>query len=135
MHAGPKACCASQKEIVMRSCLAMLCLVCFPAVALAGSGYTIVVVNDTRSRIDTFAMAPAGSERWQEVNVTALEESGFDYAVKVQLHDDGGCFRDLRTTLADGRRIFARNFNVCQYHSYRPDRYSRHDHPGPGLLP
>lgn len=119
----------------MCRCLVALCLACLPLTVLADSLHTIVVINDTRSRIDTFAIAPAGSARWTELNFKAIEESGFDYAVRVQFHDDEGCFRDLRTTFSDGRRMFARNFNLCQYHSYWPGRYFYHGHPGSKILP
>lgn len=122
----------------MHSRLAALCLSFFPVVTLADSWHTIEVVNDTRSRIDSFAMAPAGSGRWTEVNFKApMQESWFDYerAVTMQFHDDEGCFRDLRTLLSDGRRIFARNFNLCQYHSYWPGTYFRNGHPGSRVIP
>lgn len=107
----------------MRSCLIVLCLGAFPFVALADSVHTIEVINDTRSSIDSFAIAPAGSGHWTEVDFKKpMQDSWFDYevAVNVQIRDDEGCFRDLRTLLSDGRRVFARNFNLCRYHSYRP---------------
>lgn len=122
----------------MRSCLAVLCLWAFPLVTLADAVHTIEVINDTRSSIDSFAMAPACSGRWTEVSFkTPMQESWFDYefAVKVQFRDGDGCFRGLRTMLSDGRRVFARNFNLCQYQSYRPGTYFRNGHPGSRILP
>jgi hypothetical protein len=122
----------------MRSCLAALCLSVFPLAALADSVHTIEVINDTRSGIDSFAIAPAGSGRWTEVSFkTPMQPSWFDYefAVNVQLRDDDGCFRDLRTMLSDGRRIFARNFNLCRYQSYRPGTSFRNGHPGSRPIP
>lgn len=122
----------------MRSCLAALCLACCPVVTLADSVHVIEVINDTRSSIDSFAIAPAGSGRWVEVNFRpTMQGSWFDYelAVTVQVRDREGCLRDLRTLLSDGRRIFARNFNLCQYHSYRPGSYFRNGHPGSRILP
>lgn len=60
----------------MRSCLAALCLGFFPVLTLADAWHSIEVVNDTRSRIDSFAVAPAGSEHWIEVNFkTPMQES------------------------------------------------------------
>ncbi|GGA35412.1 hypothetical protein [Dyella nitratireducens] len=122
----------------MRSCLAALCLASLPLTVLADSLHTLEVINDTRSSIDSFAVAPAGSGRWTEVRFKSpMQESWFDYelAVTVQFHDDEGCFRDLRTMLSDGRRIFARNFNICQYDSYRPGIRFRNGHPGSRIMP
>lgn len=122
----------------MRSCLVVLCLGVVPIVALADSVHTIEVINDTRGSIDSFAIAPAGSGRWIEVNFKQpMQDSWFDYgvAVNVQIRDDEGCFRDLRTLLSDGRRVFARNFNLCQYHSYRPGTSFRNGHAGSRILP
>ncbi|RUL74017.1 hypothetical protein [Dyella choica] len=114
----------------MRLCIAALCLACFPFAALADSVHTIEVVNDTYSRIDTFSMAPAGSDRWIEVDFrTSMQESSFEQqlAMLLQFHDGDGCLRDLRTVLSDGRRIFARNFDLCRFHAYRPGTLFHHD--------
>lgn len=43
----------------MRSCLAALCLASLPLAASADSVHTLEVINDTRSSIDSFAVAPA----------------------------------------------------------------------------
>lgn len=85
--------------------------------------HTLEVINDTRSRIDSFSIAPAGTDRWTNVDFKApMQESWFDYelAIMLQVHDDGGCMHDLRTVLSDGRRIFTRNFDLCHLHAYRP---------------
>ncbi|GLQ89650.1 hypothetical protein [Dyella flagellata] len=122
----------------MRSHLAALCLACFPCVVLADSVRTIEVINDTHSRIDTFAMAPAGSDRWIEVDFRApMHESWFDHqlALMLQFHDNDSCLRDLRTELSDGRRIFARRFDLCRFHAYRPGMSFHHGHPGAPLMP
>ena len=107
----------------MRLFITTLCLACFPLATQADSVHTIEVINDTYSRIDTFSMAPAGSDRWIEVDFRgAMQESSFEHqlAMLLQFHDGDGCLRDLRTVLSDGRRIIARNFNLCRFHAYRP---------------
>src|ERR1700751_4823768 len=79
-------CCALKKEIAMRPCLVALCLACLPLTVLADSVHTIEVTNDTRSRIDSFSMAPAGSDHWTEVNFRApMQESSFDYEVAITM--------------------------------------------------
>jgi hypothetical protein len=121
MHAARDRC-ALYKEIVMRFCLALLCFG-FPAIVLADSIHTIEVINDTGSRIDTFSMAPAGTTDWTVMDFRKpMQESYFDYelAVIMEFRDHDGCRRDLRTELSDGRRILARNFDLCHFHAYRP---------------
>lgn len=121
----------------MRRCLVALCLACLPSIVLADSLYTIVVVNDTRTRIDSFAVAPAGSTRWAEVSFHDIGKFWLEsqLAVRVQFHDDDGCFHDLRTTFSDGRQVLARNFNACRYQRYEPGRYFYDGHPGSRILP
>lgn len=123
----------------MRSCLAMLCFACFPFATLAASAHNIEVVNDTRGSIVSFAMAPAGSERWTEMDFKSpAKDSWFDYKLAVTLafrDDDAGCLRDLRTVLSNGHRILARNFNVCKHHAYRPGTLYRNDHVGSWIVP
>jgi hypothetical protein len=122
----------------MRPCLTALCFACFPLAALADSVHTIEVVNDTRGSIDTFAMAPAGSGRWTEMDFRdSMQDSWFDYelAVTLAFHDhDESCLRDLRTVLSDGRRILVRNFNMCRHHAYRPGTFYRNDHVGSWVM-
>jgi hypothetical protein len=87
------------------------------------STYTLKIINDTRSHIDSFSIAPAGTDRWTNVDFRVpMQESSFDYgfAVLLQLHDDDGCLRDLRTVLPDGRRIVTNHFDICHGHAYRP---------------
>lgn len=119
--------------------LAVLCLALFPLAAQAASVHTIEVVNDTRGSIDSFAMAPAGSNHWTEMNFEGpAHASWFNYqlAVTLAFRDDGqGCLRDLRTVLADRHRILVRNFNVCKYHAYRPGTLYRNDHVGSWIVP
>ena len=122
----------------MRPCLVALCLACLPLTVLADSVHTIEVTNDTRSRIDSFSMAPAGSDHWTEVNFRApMQESSFDYevAITMEFHDSDGCLRDLRTELSDGRKIFAHNFDVCHFHAYRPGRRFYGGRPGSQIMP
>jgi hypothetical protein len=122
----------------MRPCLIAVCLAVLPVVTLADSVRTIEVVNDTRSRIDSFAMAPAGSNHWVEMSFKApMQESSFDYEVAFTMafRDDDGCLRDLRTVLSDGRRIFARNFDLCHFHAYYPGKRFYGGHPGSQIMP
>ncbi|GLQ94667.1 hypothetical protein [Dyella acidisoli] len=122
----------------MRPCLAAMCLACLPPGALANSVHIIEVINDTHSRIDSFSMAPAGSDRWTEVDFKPpMWESSFDHqqAAMLQFHDNDGCLRDLRTVLSDGRRIFASNFDLCRFHAYRPGMRFHGGHPGSQIMP
>lgn len=68
----------------------------------------------------------------------STHDSWFHYQLAVTLvfhDDDQGCLRDLRTVLADGHRILARNFNVCRHHAYRPGTRYRNDHVGSWIVP
>jgi hypothetical protein len=87
------------------------------------STHTLEVINDTRASIDSFSIAPAGTDHWTSVDFRRpMQESSFDYelAVLLQVRDDDGCLRDLRTVLSDGSRIVTRNFDLCHAHAYRP---------------
>jgi hypothetical protein len=87
------------------------------------STYTLKVINDTRSHIDSFSIAPVGTDRWTSIDFRVpMRESSFDYglAVMLHIHDDDGCMRDLRTVLSDGRRIVTNHFDICHGHAYRP---------------
>jgi hypothetical protein len=89
----------------------------------AHSMFTLEVINDTRSDIDSFFIAPAGTSHWTNVDFRGpMEKSSFDYglAVMLQIHDEGGCLQDLRTVLSDGRRIVTRHVDLCYVHAYRP---------------
>ncbi|HUA78939.1 MAG TPA: hypothetical protein VL997_01100 [Dyella sp.] len=122
----------------MRFRSAMLCLACLPAVTLADSVHTIEVFNDTHSRIDSFSMAPAGSDRWVEKDFTGPGQSfSFDHqlAITLRFYDNDGCMRDLRTVLSDGRRIVARHFDVCHLHVYWPGRRFYNGHSGSPFMP
>lgn len=122
----------------MRSCLAMLWLTCLPTVTLAASIHTVEVFNDTHARIDSFSMAPAGSNRWVEKDFTApMQQFSFDHglAITLRFYDNDDCLRDLRTVLSDGRRIVAHNFDVCRLHVYWPGRRFYDGHAGSPMMP
>jgi hypothetical protein len=87
------------------------------------STYTLELINNTRSRIDSFSIAPAGTDHWTNVDFRGpMQQSSFDYqlAVTLQIHDNNGCLRDLRTVLSSGLRIYTRHFDLCHIHAYRP---------------
>lgn len=87
------------------------------------SMHVLKLINDTRGDIDTFSIAPAGTDHWTNVDFRgAMEESSFDYgsAAILTFHDTDGCLRDLRTVLSDGRRIVTHNFDLCHFHAYSP---------------
>jgi hypothetical protein len=87
------------------------------------STYALEIINDTRSHIDSFSIAPFGTDRWASVDFRVpMQDSSFDYgfAVMLQLHDDDGCMRNLRTVLSDGRRIVTNHFDICHRRAYRP---------------
>lgn len=109
---------------------AMCIGVCAPAHAAApGNGasplsmHVLELINDTRGNIDSFSIAPAGTDHWTNIDFrNAMEESSLDYgnAAILTFHDTDGCLRDLRTVLSDGRRIFTHNFDLCHFHAYSP---------------
>ncbi|GFZ96868.1 hypothetical protein [Dyella caseinilytica] len=89
----------------------------------AHSMFTLEVINDTRSHIDSFSIAPTGTDHWTNIDFRGpMQESSFDdaLAVMLQIHDDGSCLHDLRTVLSDGRRIVTRHVDLCHLHAYRP---------------
>jgi hypothetical protein len=109
-----------------------------PADAGTLSTYTLDVINDTRARIDSFSMAPAGTDRWTKVDFTDPEmQASFDNGITatLQIHDDDGCLRDLRTVLSSGRQIFVRRFDLCHFDAYRVGVLFRNGHPGSRILP
>lgn len=87
------------------------------------SMFTLKVINDTRSHIDSISIAPIGTDHWINVDFRKpMQGSSFDdgLAVILQIHDHQGCLRDLRTVLSDGQRIVVHNFDLCHVHTYRP---------------
>lgn len=104
-------------------------LIC-PMIVVAGPEdlRVVKIMNDTRSQIVSFAVAPTGSGRWRTVEFTGRP---FDYGLAFTLawHDDDGCVRDFRTMLSDGRRIDVRGFDLCGPDSrYWPGRFFHHGH-------
>jgi hypothetical protein len=91
--------------------------------ASALSMHVLELINDTRGDIDSFSIAPAGTDHWTNIDFRdAMEESSLDYgsAAILTFQDTDGCLRDLRTVLSDGRRIFTHNFDLCHFHAYSP---------------
>jgi hypothetical protein len=87
------------------------------------STFTLEVINDTRSQIVSFSIAPAGTGHWTRIDFNRpMQPSSFDvgFAVSLRVRDDDGCLRDLRTVLSDGRRIVTRHFDLCHVHAYWP---------------
>lgn len=87
------------------------------------SMHVLELINDTRGDIDSFSIAPAGTDHWTNIDFrNAMEESSLGYgnAAFLTFHDTDGCLRDLRTVLSDGRRIFTHNFDLCRFHAYSP---------------
>ena len=121
----------------MRAYLLTATFACLPTAALADSVRTIEVFNHTDSRIVSFSIAPAGSDRWTEVAFDNPKDPPFDYGIVVtlQLRDDGGCLRDFRTELFGGREIVAHNFDLCHFHAYLPGRRFRGSRPGSQIVP
>lgn len=122
----------------MRFRLVALCFACLPLATLADSVHTIEVVNGTHARIDSFALAPAGTTDWTEVEFRKPMQAFYfddDLAVTLEVHDHDGCLRDLRTVLSNGRRILAHNFDLCHFHSYWPGRRFPKGHPGSQIMP
>lgn len=117
----------------MRPCLLAVCLACLPITALAQSRHSVKVINDTRSRIESFALAPAGSDHWTKVDFRGQD---FDYELAEVINfSDDRCLYDFRTVLSDGRRILAHDFDACRFHAYRPGVRFYRGHPGEVMLP
>jgi hypothetical protein len=118
----------------MRASLLALSFACIPMMATAQSIHTITLINDTRSQIVSFWIAPTGSHAWIKVDFTHLP---FEYgdAYDIALEDSLGCQRDFRTLLSDGRNILASDFDICRLHAYRPQVPFWHGRAGTGVLP
>jgi hypothetical protein len=123
------------KERIMKTGLFAAVLACGCSAATAQSVHVVQVINDTRSSILSFSIAPAGSHRWTKVGFGDNRPFNYGSAFNIELHDDQGCLRDFRTVLSDGRWIFARDIDVCQLHAYRPGVRYYNSRPGTAPLP
>jgi hypothetical protein len=108
------------KEPVMKTWFYAAVLACFSVATTAESVHVVQIVNDTGSRILSFAVAPVNSQRWTEVHFGYNPAFDNGWAFKVELRGGEGCLRDFRTMLSDGRRIVAHHIDVCRLHTYRP---------------
>lgn len=118
----------------MRTWLWVMALASLPVMATAQSVHTVKLINDTRSSVVAFWVAPAGTHAWIKVDLSANPVDA-QSATDVELRGDQACKYDFRTTLSDGRIILAPGFDVCRLHAYRAGRPFWHGHPGIGFLP
>lgn len=116
----------------MRTWLWVLVLTGVPMTAMAQSAHTVKLINDTRSSVVSFWIAPTGTHAWTRADLSA-EPIGSQWAAEVELHGGQECVYDFRTTLSDGRIILADGFNVCLRDRYRVGRPFRYGHPGTGI--
>lgn len=118
----------------MRSRFFAAGLACLSFTVAAESAHSVKLINDTHTRIVSFAVAPVGDDRWTKVDFhDPLFEN--QEAVMVEIRGGEACRYDFRTTLSDGRSILIHNFNICRYHAYRPGVRFYYGHPGGAVLP
>ena len=105
---------------------AMLALiVIFPAIANAQT-YYLDIYNTAPSSIESFAVAPAGTQAFRDTALADGPVHGGGDSVTVAFDKaDGGCLRDFRTRFIDGRVLIQNGFNVCKVRSYHTGRYWR----------
>jgi hypothetical protein len=82
------------------------------------------LVNTAPSSLTAFAVAPAGSGEWREVQLGDAPLQGGGDSATVAIRGEG-CLRDLRSTFRDGRVLVQRDFDVCRYRSYHTGQYLR----------
>jgi hypothetical protein len=109
-------------------------LACLSFAVAAESVHSVKLINDTHTRIVSFAIAPAGDGHWTEVEFhdPLLENQN---TMLVEIHDGKTCLYDFRTTFSDGRYVLARNVDLCRLRTYRPGRRFYDGHPGGVFLP
>lgn len=108
----------------MRSLLFIVMLASSPPAAAAGSGHAVEIVNGMHSDVASLAVAPAGSERWVELDMHGQPlEYGMAVTVGIsavtteQVGDH--CLHDLRTVFMDGSVVLTHNFDVCTRSIFR----------------
>lgn len=95
------------------------------APASAATRY-VYVVNDAPATMESFSLAPAGSEAWRRIEVgdrSLAPGSAGMIAIRTGGNDD--CLYDFKLVFRDGRALLHRDFDVCKYASYHPGAYLR----------
>ncbi len=105
--------------------LFVLPMLALTAPAPAATRY-VYLVNDAPATMESFSLAPAGSEAWRQIKVgersLAPGSSGM-VAIRTGGNDD--CLYDFKLVFRDGRALLHRDFDVCKYASYHPGAYLR----------
>ncbi|SFS11857.1 hypothetical protein SAMN05216570_2577 [Dyella sp. OK004] len=108
----------------MRSLLFVVMLASLQSAAATESGHAVEIINGVRGDVVSFAVAPAGSERWVKLDMRRNPlEYGRAMTVDItdasteQVSDD--CLHDLRTVFMDGRVVLTRDFDICSHPIYR----------------
>jgi len=110
----------------MRSPIGMLLALAASATANAGSIHYLDVVNTADTSLVSFAVAPAGTDRYTEIQLADGPLHGGGNSATAAIGKDGeGCLYDLRATFANGRTLIQQDFNVCKYRSYHTGQYLR----------
>lgn len=108
--------------MLMRSLAALLAGI--SGAACAGTIHYIDLVNTAPSSVVAFAVAPAGSQDFQDIPLGKAPLQGGGVSTTIAIRDDGsGCLRDFRSTFADGRTLLQRDFNICRNRSDHLGRY------------
>lgn len=71
------------------------------------------LVNEAHDSVTSFAVAPAGSGAFREVDLGGPLRGGLT-STTVDIAE-GGCRRDFRVVFRDGRRLLYPGIDVCRY--------------------
>ncbi|HEY0659903.1 MAG TPA: hypothetical protein VGD21_01055 [Lysobacter sp.] len=75
------------------------------------------LVNATHDSVTSFAVAPAGSDAFRELDLGGPLRGGLT-STTVDIAE-GGCRRDFRVVFRDGRRLLYPDIDVCRYRRLR----------------
>lgn len=86
------------------------------SVAVAVPVYYVDAVNGAASSVAALSAAVPGGSRWERlaVDYRSLQANS---ATTQALHHEGGCRRDFRVDVVDGRQMTVRGFDVCRNRS------------------
>jgi hypothetical protein len=105
--------------------IALALITIVPAIANAQT-YYIDIYNTAPSSIESFAVAPAGTQAFRDIALADRTVHGGGDSVTVAFDKaDGGCLRNFRTRFVDGRVLIQNGFNMCKFRSYHTGRYWR----------
>jgi hypothetical protein len=97
--------------------IATLLLAATHANAERASTHYFDLVNAAHDSVTSFAVAPAGSGAFREIDLGGPLRGGLT-STTVDLAD-GGCLRDFRLVFRDGRRLLYPAIDVCRHRRLR----------------